>query len=105
MPLEENHELIHYTARMRDAGRTCLKQAGMAMLYASDAAGKVCSYAIQTFGGYGYLKDFPAERYYRDARVARIYEGTNDIQSPVIARELQRQSPNVGESNDQSANR
>lgn len=81
-------QLIHYTARLRDAGLPCLKQASMAKLYASDAAEKVCSDAMQTFGGYGYLKDFPVERYYRDARVARIYEGTNDIQCLVIAREL-----------------
>jgi len=86
--VETARQLIHYTARLRDAGLPCLKQASMAKLYASDAAEKVCSDAIQTFGGYGYLKDFPVERYYRDARVARIYEGTNDIQCLVIAREL-----------------
>ena len=86
--VETARQLIHYSARLRDAGLPCLKEASMAKLYASDAAEKVCSDAIQTLGGYGYLKDFPVERYYRDARVARIYEGTNDIQCLVIAREL-----------------
>ena len=86
--VETARQLIHYTARLRDAGLPCLKQASMAKLYASDAAERVCSDAIQTLGGYGYLKDFPVERYYRDVRVARIYEGTNDIQCLVIAREL-----------------
>ena len=86
--VETARQLIHYTARLRDAGQPCLKEASMAKLYASDAVEKVCSDAIQTLGGYGYLKDFPVERYYRDARVARIYEGTNDIQCLVIAREL-----------------
>lgn len=62
----------------------------MAKLTASEIAEQVCSDAIQVLGGYGYLTDFPVERFYRDARVTRIYEGTNDIQHLVIARELER---------------
>jgi alkylation response protein AidB-like acyl-CoA dehydrogenase len=62
----------------------------MAKLLASDAAESVCSDAIQTLGGYGYLDDFPVERLYRDARVCRIYEGTNDIQHMIICREIDR---------------
>ena len=58
----------------------------MAKLYASEMAEQVCSAAIQTLGGYGYLKDFPVERIYRDVRVCQIYEGTSDIQRLVIAR-------------------
>jgi len=65
-------------------------EACMAKLLASEAAEWVCSEAIQTLGGYGYLTDFPLERLYRDARVCRIYEGTNDIQHLVILREMQK---------------
>jgi len=65
-------------------------EACMAKLLASEAAEWVCSEAIQTPGGYGYLTDFPLERLYRDARVCRIYEGTNDIQHLVILREMQK---------------
>ena len=60
----------------------------MAKLFASEMAERVCSAAIQTFGGYGYLKDFPVERIYRDVRVTQIYEGASDIQRMVIARSL-----------------
>ena len=60
----------------------------MAKLFASEMAEKVCSAAIQTLGGYGYLADFPVERIYRDVRVCQIYEGTSDIQRLVIARNL-----------------
>ncbi len=60
----------------------------MAKLFAADMAEKVCSGAMQIHGGYGYLSDFPVERYYRDARVTRIYEGTSHIQKVIIARSL-----------------
>ena len=75
-------------ARLRDAGRPCLKEASMAKLFASETAERVCSRAIQTLGGYGYLSDFPVERIYRDQRVCTIYEGTSDVQRLVIARAL-----------------
>ena len=86
--LEAARLLVHNAARLRDAGEPCLKQASMAKLFASEAAEKICSDAIQILGGYGYLKDFPLERIARDVRVAQIYEGTSDIQRIVIAREL-----------------
>jgi len=76
-------------ARLRDAGEVCLKQASMAKLYASEMAERVCSAAIQTLGGYGYVEDFPVERIYRDVRVCQIYEGTSDIQRLVISRAIQ----------------
>ena len=60
----------------------------MAKLFASEMAERVCSSAIQTLGGYGYLADFPLERIYRDVRVTQIYEGTSDIQRLVISREI-----------------
>ena len=75
-------------AQMRDAGQPCLKQASMAKLFASEMAERVCSAAIQTLGGYGYLEDFPVERIYRDVRVCQIYEGTSDIQRLVISRAI-----------------
>lgn len=86
--LEAARLLVHNAATLRDAGEPCLKQASMAKLFASEAAEKICSDAIQVLGGYGYLRDFPVERIARDVRVAQIYEGTSDIQRIVIAREL-----------------
>jgi alkylation response protein AidB-like acyl-CoA dehydrogenase len=77
-----------HAARLRDAGRPCLKEAAMAKLFASEMAERVCSDAIQIHGGYGYLSDFPVERIYRDVRVCQIYEGTSDIQRLIIGREI-----------------
>jgi len=88
--IEGARQLVHHAAALRDAGKACLKEACMAKLTATDMAEQVCSDAIQTLGAYGYVTDFPVERMYRDARVTRIYEGTNDIQHLVIARELAR---------------
>ena len=86
--LEAARQLVHHAARLRDAGAPCLREASQAKLFASEAAEKICSDAIQTLGGYGYLRDFPLERIARDVRVAQIYEGTSDIQRLVIARDL-----------------
>jgi alkylation response protein AidB-like acyl-CoA dehydrogenase len=66
----------------------CLKEAAMAKLFASEMAERVVSDAMQVFGGYGYVSDFPVERIYRDVRVCQIYEGTSDIQKILIARAL-----------------
>lgn len=76
-------------ARMRENGEPCLKQASMAKLFASEMAERVCSSAIQTLGGYGYVEDFPVERIFRDVRVCQIYEGTSDVQRLVISRAIQ----------------
>src|SRR5450830_1437849 len=86
--LEAARQLIWHAAALRDAGRPCLKEAAMAKLFASEMAEKVCSAAIQTLGGYGYVKDFPLERIYRDVRVCQIYEGTSDVQKIIIQRAL-----------------
>jgi hypothetical protein len=86
--LEAATQLVMHAAALRDAGASCLKEASMAKLFASEMAEKVCSGAIQTLGGYGYLSDFPVERIYRDARVCQIYEGTSDIQRLVIGRAI-----------------
>ncbi len=81
-------QLVHHAARLKEAGEPCLTEASMAKLFSSEMTERVCSTALQIFGGYGYLKDFPIERIYRDARICQIYEGTSDIQRLVIARSL-----------------
>ena len=86
--LEAARQLIWHAASLRDAGRPCLKEAAMAKLFASEMAEQVCSAAIQTLGGYGYVADFPVERIYRDVRVCQIYEGTSDVQKILIQRAL-----------------
>ena len=86
--LEAARQLIWHAASLRDAGLPCLKEAAMAKLFASEMAEQVCSAAIQTLGGYGYVSDFPLERIYRDVRVCQIYEGTSDIQKLLIQRAL-----------------
>lgn len=87
--IEASRLLYLNAAQMRDAGIACLKQASMAKLFASEMAERVCSAAMQTLGGYGYVEDFPVERIYRDVRVCQIYEGTSDIQRLVISRAIQ----------------
>lgn len=86
--LEAARQLTLYAAELKDAGRPCLKEASMAKLAATEMVERVCSDAIQIHGGNGYLNDYPVEKYYRDARVLPIYEGTNDIQRMVIGRAL-----------------
>ncbi|CAH2894634.1 MAG: Acyl-CoA dehydrogenase, short-chain specific (EC [uncultured Paraburkholderia sp.] len=86
--LEAARQLIWHAAAMKDAGQPCLTEAAMAKLFASEAAERICSAALQIHGGYGYLSDFPVERIYRDVRVCQIYEGTSDIQKILIARGL-----------------
>lgn len=75
-------------AWLKDRGRPCGKEAAMAKLFATEAAGRAADAALQIHGGYGYVKDYPVERYYRDVRITRIYEGTSEIQRLVIARRL-----------------
>ncbi|MBY6159108.1 acyl-CoA dehydrogenase family protein [Pseudooceanicola nitratireducens] len=86
--IEAARQLVLHAASLRDAGQPALQAASMAKLFASEMAERVCSDAIQTFGGYGYTRDFPVERIYRDVRVCQIYEGTSDVQRLVIARGL-----------------
>jgi len=88
--IEAARHMVLHAASLRDAGQPALQAASMAKLFASEMAEKVCSAAIQTFGGYGYTRDFPVERIYRDVRVCQIYEGTSDVQRLVIARDLAR---------------
>ncbi len=86
--IEAARQLIWHAASLRDAGCPCLKEAAMAKLFASEMAEQVCSAAMQTLGGYGYVSDFPVERIYRDVRVCQIYECTSDVQKIIIQRAL-----------------
>ena len=86
--IEAARQLVFSAAQLKDKKMPCLKEASMAKLFASTMAEQVCSEAIHLHGGYGYLKDFPVERYYRDVKVCQIYEGTNEVQKMVISRSL-----------------
>jgi alkylation response protein AidB-like acyl-CoA dehydrogenase len=86
--LEAARHMVLHAACLKDAGLPCLKEASMAKLVASETAEAVCSGAMQTLGGYGYLEEFGIAKLYRDVRVCQIYEGTSDIQRMVIARAL-----------------
>jgi alkylation response protein AidB-like acyl-CoA dehydrogenase len=86
--LEAARQLVLHAASIKDSGAPCLTEASMAKLVASETAEAVCSGAIQTLGGYGYLEEFGLAKIYRDMRVCQIYEGTSDIQRMVIARSL-----------------
>ncbi len=86
--IEAAHLLTLRAAALKDRGAKYSKEASMAKLYASEAAMRVTTKGIQIHGGYGYLKDFPLERYFRDAKITEIYEGTSEAQRMVIARAL-----------------
>jgi alkylation response protein AidB-like acyl-CoA dehydrogenase len=86
--LEAARQMVLHAAACKDVGRPCLTEASMAKLFASEVAETICSGAIQTLGGYGYLEEFGLAKIYRDVRVCQIYEGTSDIQRMVIARAL-----------------
>jgi butyryl-CoA dehydrogenase len=86
--LEAARQLMLHAARLKDSGQPALEAAAMAKLIASETAEAVCTAAIQTLGGYGYLADFPVERIYRDVRITQIYEGTSDIQKIILQRML-----------------
>lgn len=86
--VEIAHQFVLHAARLYQAGLPSSKEASMAKLFASEIAEKVCSDAVQIHGGYGYMADFPVERYLRDVRVTKIYEGTSHIQKVIISRHL-----------------
>ena len=86
--VEAGRQMVLHAAAVKDAGLPALQAASRAKLFTSEMAERVCSVAIQTLGGYGYTRDFPVERIYRDVRVCQIYEGASDIQRMLIARGL-----------------
>ncbi|MDO8525776.1 MAG: acyl-CoA dehydrogenase family protein [Candidatus Omnitrophota bacterium] len=91
--IEAARALVYATARMVDSGaKSVAKESAMAKMFASDVAMKVTVDAIQVFGGYGYMRDYPIEKYMRDAKITQIYEGTNQIQRNVIAANLIKES-------------
>jgi alkylation response protein AidB-like acyl-CoA dehydrogenase len=86
--IEAAELLTRQAAHLKEAGKKCTKQAAMAKYYASEISVQVANEAVQIFGGYGYTKDFPVEKFYRDAKLCTIGEGTSEIQKVVIARDL-----------------
>jgi alkylation response protein AidB-like acyl-CoA dehydrogenase len=86
--LEAARLLVYNAARMKDAGMNFVKEAAMAKLYSSRAAERIASKAIELYGGYGYVKDYPVEKYWRDSKIGAIYEGTSNMQLQTIAKLL-----------------
>ncbi|CAN5198614.1 acyl-CoA dehydrogenase AcdA [soil metagenome] len=84
--IEATRLLVYNAARLKDAGRPFLKEAAMAKLYSSRCAEAVASKAIELYGGYGYVKDYPVEKYWRDSKIGAIYEGTSNMQLQTIAK-------------------
>jgi alkylation response protein AidB-like acyl-CoA dehydrogenase len=88
--------LTQRAAVLKDAGRTVTRESAMAKLFASEVAVRICNEAVQLFGGYGFIKDYPAEKFYRDVKLCTIGEGTSEIQRMVIAREILKVMPSRG---------
>ena len=86
--LEAARLLVYNAARLRDAGRPFLTEAAMCKLFASEMAERVTSLAVNLFGGYGFVKDYPVEKLYRDAKIGQIYEGTSNLQLQTIAKQI-----------------
>ena len=86
--LEAARLLVYNAARLRDAGRPFLKEAAMCKLFSSEMAERIASLAVNLFGGYGFVKDYPVEKLYRDAKIGQIYEGTSNLQLQTIAKQI-----------------
>ncbi len=86
--LEAARLLVYNAARLKDAGQGFLKEAAMAKLFSSQIAEEITSKAIEIYGGYGYTKEYPVEKLYRDAKIGQIYEGTSNMQLQTIAKYL-----------------
>ena len=80
--------LVYNCARLRDAGLPFLTEPAMCKVYASEAAERVSSMAVNLYGGYGFVKDYPVEKLYRDAKIGQIYEGTTNMQLMTIAKQI-----------------
>jgi butyryl-CoA dehydrogenase len=90
--LEAARELTYWAAWLKDHDQPYGYASAKAKLFASETASKCANHAVQIFGGYGYCNDYPVERFLRDAKITEIYEGTNEIQRLVVARELMEQT-------------
>ena len=84
--LEAARLMVYNAARMKDAGQNFVKEAAMAKLFSSRAAERITSKAIELYGGYGYVKDYPVEKFWRDSKIGAIYEGTTNMQLQTIAK-------------------
>ncbi len=82
--------MVYNAARLKDAGQDFLKEAAMAKYFSSQVAESVTSIIVEIYGGYGYTKDYPAEKYFRDSKIGKIYEGTSNMQLQTIAKSLLR---------------
>jgi alkylation response protein AidB-like acyl-CoA dehydrogenase len=86
--IEAARLLVYNAARLRDNGQPFLREAAMCKLFASEVAERVSSLAVNLFGGYGFVKDYPVEKLYRDAKIGQIYEGTSNLQLQTIAKQI-----------------
>lgn len=86
--IEAARLLVYNAARLKDAGREFLKEAAMAKYFSSMVAERVASQCVEIYGGYGFVKDYPIEKYYRDAKIGKIYEGTSNMQLATIAKQV-----------------
>ncbi len=86
--VEASRLMTYNAARLRDAGRPFLKEAAMCKLFSSEVAERTASLAVNLFGGYGFVKDYPVEKLYRDAKIGQIYEGTSNLQLQTIAKHI-----------------
>jgi alkylation response protein AidB-like acyl-CoA dehydrogenase len=88
--LEAARLMVYNAARLKDAGQDIVREGAMAKLFSSQVAERVTSVSLELFGGYGYVKDYPVEKFYRDAKIGAIYEGTSNMQLQTIAKSVLR---------------
>jgi alkylation response protein AidB-like acyl-CoA dehydrogenase len=86
--LEAARLLVYNAARLRDSGAPFLTEAAMCKLFSSEVAERVASLAVNLYGGYGFVKDYPVEKLFRDAKIGQIYEGTSNLQLQTIAKQI-----------------
>jgi alkylation response protein AidB-like acyl-CoA dehydrogenase len=86
--IEASRLMVYNAARLRDAGEPFLKEAAMCKLFTSEVAERVSSLAVNLYGGYGFVKDYPVEKFFRDAKIGQIYEGTSNLQLQTIAKQI-----------------
>lgn len=88
LKIQASKHLVYHAAWKKDKGLSIIKEAAMAKLFASESAMSICTEAIQVLGGYGYIHEYDVERFFRDAKILEIGEGTSEIQRIIIAREI-----------------
>src|SRR5204863_4521843 len=86
--LEAARLMVYNAARLRDAGQPFLKEAAMCKLFSSEVAERISSLAVNLYGGYGFVKDYPVEKLFRDAKIGQIYGGTSNLQLATIAKQV-----------------